>query len=228
MMRKINLIDFEKWFLIALIVAFLLLWFKGCGNESNRSTVTENGTIKIPETKGNFKSVKPDQVLITAKSPQSKRKQNSPKSNDAFLQNQINELLNENKRLNEAYFNASDSLKKAMYDNAIGIKSFNHVFDNDTINIVANGLVRGEMQSIGINYKIKSKKIELPKQKEVVFRLLAGGGVGINKELNQLIYKLNLGMQNRKGNIIRVSFEQIGNAKYYIGEYDFTIFNIKR
>jgi hypothetical protein len=225
MMRKINLIDFEKWFLIGLIVTFLLLWFKGCGNGS---TVKDSRTIKIPEIKGNFQPIKPVQVLITNKSTQSKPKQNSPKSNDTFLQNQINQLLTENKRLNEAYSNASDSLKKTMYNNAISIKSFNHVFDNDTINIVANGLVRGEIQNIGVNYKIKSKKVEFPKQKEVVFRLLTGGGVGINKELNQLVYKLNIGIQNRKGNIVRGSFEQIGNSKYIIAEYDFSVFSSKR
>ena len=58
--------------------------------------------------------------------------------------------------------------------------------------------------------------------------MLTGGGIGINKELNQGTWKANVGFQNKKGNIIRGSFQRIGNQDYYLAEYDFSLFKITK
>ena len=207
-------------------ILICFLFFRSCHGTSTKPVI-----IKTPEIKGQFEAVKPEQKPITVILPQLKTtpfEQNLSKKESEFLQGQINQLLAENNSLQEQYSNASDSLKQALYNKSIQINSFTHTWENDTIKATATGLVRGEVQTIGLKYTIKPISMVLPPTKEVKFRLLAGGGLGINKELNQLIYKLNVGFQNSKGNIIRASIEQIGADKYYIGEYDFSIFSIKR
>jgi hypothetical protein len=72
-----------------------------------------------------------------------------------------------------------------------------------------NGLVSGEVKVLNVNYELT-----LPKQKEVVFRLIGGAGFGINKDLNQPLYKANLGFQNKKGKIYEASYIRIGTQQY--------------
>jgi hypothetical protein len=209
---------FIQPFIIALLL--FLLWFKSC------SSPGENKTIKVvaPEVKGTFKAVKPNQKTIVQYIELPTKGQKLP-NNEEFLQNQINELLRNNEKLNDAYGDASDSLKKALYSNAIAIKSFNHIFDNDTINITANGLVRGEIQSIAIDYKIKSRTIEILKPKETFLRVMGGIEVGNTKLLDNFTTKATLGFQNRKGNII--TFGTDTEKRIYVG-YSVSIFNWKR
>jgi hypothetical protein len=205
---------------LIILLLLALLWFKSCNSPE------ENKTIKVvaPEVKGTFKAVKPVQKKIVQyiELPSKAQKLSN---NEEFLQNQINELLRDNEKLNDAYGDASDSLKKALYSNAIAIKSFNHIFDNDTINITANGLVRGEIQSIAIDYKIKSRTIEILKPKETFLRVMGGIEVGNTKLLDNFTAKATLGFQNRKGNTI--TFGTDTEKRIYVG-YSVSIFNWKR
>lgn len=73
----------------------------------------------------------------------------------------------------------------------------------------------------------KRKKIPI-NEKEVVLRTLIGGEIGLNKELNQGTYKLNIGLQNAKNDIIRGSYQKIGTNEYFLVGYDKSIFTIKK
>lgn len=198
------------------VFAFILLWFRGC--ESDK---IENKTnVVIRDIKGSFEPVKDinhkkiDTVYLNVSKSTGLEK----------YQNDIYELYNENETLKQAYFNETDSLKRElMYLKAIQLKEFMHEFDNDTINIVVKGIAQGEVKSLQPFYTIKQKN-----SSEVKFRLLGGGGIGINKELNQGFYKINLGFQNKKGNIFRGSYLKIDNKDYGVIEYDFSIFSIKK
>jgi hypothetical protein len=64
-------------------------------------------------------------------------------------------------------------------------------------------------------------------QKQVKFRLLIGGGIGMSKELNQGLIKANLGFQNKKGNVAFASYMRLNNIGYILGEYNFSIFTLK-
>ena len=200
----------SKLILIA-IIAFLLviLFMKGCGLPK----VEVPQVVQTKEVKGKFEAVKPEQKIIYKYS-------SNNNNNEEFLQSQINELLSENQKLNDAYLNASDSLKTAMYNKAITINSFTHTWDNDTLKATASGVVRGEVESIKLDYTIKSQKVEVPKQKETVFRILGGLEVGTN-----FTPKVLIGFQNRKGNILQLGYDT--KQQYYIG-YHFSIWNIKR
>ena len=198
-------------------ILLVILFFKGCSGD----TETKPATIKIPAISGKFESVKPthevirDTILIGQK---------LSKPNDEYLQRQINELILENKALQQFYNEASDSLKTTLFNKAIELKSFSHTFDNDTLKATASGIVRGEVQSIKLDYTIKPQTIELPSEKETIFRLLAGLEYGNNISLSNSIFKANLGVQNRKGNVIHASVDNLKNV--YIG-YNISLFSIK-
>lgn len=66
---------------------------------------------------------------------------------------------------------------------------------------------------------------EVPQLK---YRLLVGGGFGINKELNQGIYKINLGYQNSKGNILDAEYLKINTQEYFLIGRDFNIYTRKK
>lgn len=207
------------------ILLFVFLWFKGCSGTDKSSATAK---VTIPEIKGNFKPVKPEQRTVSSKKELTENKnnfrQNLSKSENEFLQNQITLLLFENDKLKNDHINASDSLKKSLYDKAIQLNSFTHTWENDTIQSTSYGIVRGEVQSIALKYTIKARKIEVP-QKEIVFRFLGGVEIGNNIALSNPIFKANVGFQNRKGNIISFSYDN--NKNYYIG-YSFSVFSLKR
>jgi len=210
------------WKYLVLAICIILIWhsFKG----SSAPEVAK--TIQSKEVKGKFEAVKPKQEPIVEYVKGKTIYKTNPE--DKFLQGQIDALIAENKALQQYYNEASDSLKQALYNKAIEIKSFNQDFEDDKLKITTSGLVRGEIQSIKSDYTIKPQTIELPKQKETFIRLLAGGSFGINKELNQFTYSASAGLQNKKGNIIRGTYQRIGSAEYYLAGYEFSIFNWKR
>lgn len=158
---------------------------------------------------------------ITSKEIVYKYLSKNDKSN--FFQKQIDSLLTVNEKMNTEFATATDSLQKELYKKAISIKAFQEHFNNDTINIEVNGLVSGEVKALNVNYELT-----LPKQKEVVFRLLGGAGFGINKDLNQPLYKANLGFQNKKCKIYEASYIRIGTQQYGAMSLNVPILTIKR
>lgn len=214
---------------VALAIIILFMFLRGC-----TSSTPQVAIIKTPEVKGKFEAVKPNQKsLVQNLSTEPSSTNTEPKhitSNETeFLQTQIDELIAENKALNNAYAEASDSLKTAMYQKAVEPKWFDHTFDDEklTANIYGT-LAGGEVKSIKMDYTIKTQKIEAPKPKETFLRVLGGGSVGINKELNQFTYSASVGFQNKKGNIIRGQYQKIGSQDYYLAGYEFSILNWKR
>lgn len=223
-MKNTNILDVGKGLVIGLLIAILFLWLKGCS--SNEPALAK--TIQTKEVKGKFEPVKPIQKPIIITIPGSNEIVYEESGTEKFLQSQIDQLVSENKALQEFYNEASDSLKNALYQKAIEVNSFSQIFEDDKLKATSSGLVRGEIQSLKLDYIIKPQSIELPKQKETFIRVLAGAGVGMNKELNQFSWKANLGLQNKKGNIIRASVQRIGAQQYYLAEYDISILNWKR
>jgi len=223
-MKNTNILDVGKGLVIGLLIAILFLWLKGCSG--NKPAVAK--TIKTKEVKGKFEAVKPKQEPIIITVPGTDKIVYKEYGNENLLQSQIDQLIAENKNLQNIYNEASDSLQKSLYNKAIEVKKMEQVFDSEKLRVTVYGLVRGEVQDLGIYWTIKPQTIELPKQKETFLRVLVGGGFGINKELSQPVWKANLGLQNKKGNIIRASVQQIGEQQYYLAEYDISIFNWKR
>lgn len=211
--------------IIALSVVFVILFLRGCAYKK-----TTQLHITTKEVKSKFDAVKPEQAVIhdTITIRQYLSKSDKSEVDKEVLKQQAFDLIKENKALQQMYNEASDSLKKAMYVKAIEVKSFSHTFDDQYLTATTSGFVQGDMKSIDLKYTLKPQKIEVPPAKETYLRVLSGGGIGLNKELNQFTYKLNLGFQNRKGNTLYGSYQKIGSETYYTIDYNFSIINLKR
>ncbi len=206
-----------KWLGWALL--FACLWFHGC---SHSTPATQIVKVNVPEVNGIFEAKKPVNVPIVISANKT-----ANMTIIKQIENPINaQLLAENLSLKTDFAKASDTIKKLKYSNAIQINNFSSTFEDSLVKIDINGKVRGQVIQTIPTYTIKQKTVEtqiIPK--ETVFRLLGGLEIGNNQTLSNPLFKANLGFQNRKGNIITISYDNKQN--FYLG-YNFSIFNIKR
>lgn len=212
------LFSFGGWVLL-----FVVLWFKGC------STSAPAGTkITIPAVT-NTLPAQTEIVHVPVEIPKwyRDRKTENKLSNDIIeMYDRIQNYQEEIDNMQSEYVHG-DSLQKAkLYAMATEFKKFESNFEDENIKLTINGIIGGnEVKEITPTYT--RKEISVP-QKQVILRMSVGGGLGINKELNQGTWKINAGFQNKKGNTIRGSFQKIGNQDYWLAEYDFSIFKISR
>jgi hypothetical protein len=219
---QINLfqINYKKILLyLGWILFFLCLWFKGCNSDNEKSSVT------IKEV---TKTLPPDTIVKNV--PIEIEKWYKDQKAENKLKNDIKEmysrLLNyqEETEWMQEEFAHKDSLQQAeAYMRSIAVKMFESNFEDEYLKLKINGILAGgEVKEITPTYTIKERKVNAPQTK---FRLLAGGGIGLNKELNQGVYKFDLGFQNAKGNILRFGYDS--EQRITVG-YDFSIFSIKK
>lgn len=212
-----------QFLVFAIIFHFAIGWFKGCSSGTKNK---ETQTITIPAVAGKFESKKPESkpLEIVQKPIKEVRKDGT-----VYIQNPLNErLFKENEQLKSDFAALkSDSSKQKIYEKAIELKAFSSKFENDDILININGTVRGEVQEITPSYTIKERKTEVV-AKQTVFRFLVGASVGINKDLNQGVYELNLNFQNRKGDMISAEYLRVNNQDFGMVGVKKSIFNIKR
>lgn len=214
-MEIIKSLLYENLKYLGWILLFIFLWFNGCSGNEKSSTTTK---VIVPEIKGKFEAKKPVSVPI---------RQKLSKGETVYKDNPINpKLIAENEKLKADFAKANDSIKKLHFAKAIQLNKFSTDFEDENVIINIEGIVQGEVKEITPGYKIKERKIEAPiKVKETVLRLLGGLEVGNNMQLSNPIFKANLMLQNRKGNVLTTSYDSQKNI--YVG-YSFSIFNIKR
>ena len=175
------------------VLFFICLWFKGCEKETK--------IVTIPEVKGKFEPTKEiiHTVIDTVYIERIKRENNEKLISD------INTLLKENEALKQNYIDSDSLQRELMYLKAIKLNEFYHEFDNDAINILAKGIVQGEVKQMWLNYTIKERKIEVENPADKIHTFI-GLGIGTNKNFDNSIINLNFGIQNKKGNIIRATY----------------------
>lgn len=216
--------EFMKY--LGWILLFVFLWLKGCSSDCGNSS--NNVKVTVPEVKGSFNPKQPDHVPVTGKMIKGQNLSNSDKSKSERLQSDslISELLAENERLSKMYCELSQKGKDSAYHKAIQLNSFSDTFEDKNIKIDISGIVRGEVKSIQPFYTIKEREIKTEiGQKEVKFRMLAGGSVGNSIDFQKPLFTGNLGFQNKKGNIIRIGFDT--DKRIIIG-YEFSVFKIEK
>lgn len=206
------------------IILAIYLFFQCC--------VSSSKLVPVPKPiTGTFKVVKPTHVPLT-KEVVSKRARKSPENSNSYidketqkyykdLESRLSEMAKENDSLKQNFASLPDTLQQKEYEKAIQLNIFDKNYENKDLKASFTGVVQGEIKEVKFTYEIQP----LPETK---FRLLLGGGVGISKELNQGLYKINAGYQNKKGNIYRASYLQIGSQAFGIAEYDFSIWNRKK
>jgi len=209
-MKQINLNyqipNWIKW--TGWVVLFLVVMFKTCSPEPKFVTV------KTPEIKGQFAGQKPDAIIINDTV--------YLKGNTIVKVNPLNaELKYENSILTEQFLIVDSINKVLLYEKAIAINKFSTKFDDEFLELNIEGIVRGEVQEITPNYKIKSRKLEVPiKIKQPYFSLRAGAEIGNNQNFDGFVYKGNVFINN-----FSVS---IDNQKNYFVGYSIPIFTLKK
>lgn len=207
---KLPWLKLTPWIVIAILL--LILFFKGCGKEKESITVT------FPEVKSEFPKQEPMYI------PRPEISVIKLQGRDIPMQNPVNDsLLREFRKV----IQERDSIKAIlMYADLAQYRKFRNVFEDDHIKIVAEGEVLGYLGWLKPTYTIKERTIEqeIPKTS---LRFLAGFELGANEAMDAFPLKLNLSMQNAKGNILSASFMRLNNENYYLGGYQFSILNLK-
>ena len=220
---QINLLDpriktFVKSYL-GWILFFLMVWFNGCSGNDKTGTKTK---VIVPAVSGKLETKRPEQTPL--KWPEKDQKKAVIKWNEKLIpvENPINiDLSNQ-------YVMAKDSIERLnLYIKAIQLNKFSTKFEDNYLLLNINGIVQGEIQEITPSYTIKERESEAV-VKQTYLRVLAGGAVGINKYLNQGVYKLDVDFQNQKGDILSAEYLRVNNQDYGMIGFKKSIFNLKR
>lgn len=213
-----------KYIVIGIAILFIILWFQGCFDHKTDDTIIiETKPIKVITPAGKPKSIIiHDTVFIKKLFPQDISKKDAD-----YYKSETKRVLAEYDSLDLAFRNANDSLQQVIYEKSIQPKAFTQTWETDTLKSTVFGMHSGEIFSMQLKSEIKSRKqeIQIPQTR---FRLLAGLGIGINKDLNQGVIKANLSIQNKKGNILTASYLKVGSGKFFLGEYSKSIWDFKR
>ena len=119
----------------------------------------------------------------------------------------------------------NDSLKLLkLYVKAIEEHEGNYTFNNEDMDLNIYTNVRGSILNIKPTYKIRERVLEV-KEKETVFASYAGLSLGTTTDLSKLTPSLDLGIQNKSGDIFTGS---IGLDKTIKVGYFYRFINIRK
>jgi hypothetical protein len=200
-------------YVVAIIfIVYLFTLIKQCSEP--KTTVDQK--VTIPEKVGDFT----DAPKVT----EGKNKKDSivyMKGKTIYTENPIN------KKLAEDYLQAKDSVQKLkLYLDAIQEKEETYTFDNKDLKLEVFTKTRGKILDIKPKYTIKEKEVTVPvPQKQTVLALYGGLELANNALLNNMTFKIDIGIQNRKGTIFTLGADNRSN--YYVGA-KVRIFNIKK
>ena len=207
-----------KTFLIVVLSVIAFLQYNGC--KSEKTEISE-----IPEIKGKFEAVKPNNSKVELINPKTKK---IDKTVSKRLQKEYNFKTEEIERMaNEmAQIEAlADSLAEAEY---LATKEKNRLvellkqcgtinevcqdFDNENFTANVSGTVfKNEVSKLKLEYTIKPRQIE----KAVMKGLFVGGEFGSNKDLDQFTYKIDLEYLY-KNKIYKSAYQRIGNEDFFL------------
>jgi len=229
-MVQINLnnpwIKIIKYLIFGITFHLVLGWFTKCSSDKKIDHVEK---IVIPSQSGSFEPKKPESKPFEIKQ---RTITEVKKDVTIYITNPLNEkLVRENDSLKIVFYKMSDSLKTKAYDKAIELNSFSSRFEDKFMILNINGIVRGEVQEITPSYTRKEFEIE-SKQKESVFRLLAGAKIQSSIISPSFNTEGNLMFQNKRGDIISAGYSnknlnELNKDVFSVGYYK-SIFNIKK
>ena len=113
-----------------------------------------------------------------------------------------------NKELADKYINLeSETERLKEYIKSIEVRKYKVPFENDTIKIVGDVEVQGELRSLKYNWTIKERKLDIPVNlKKPTMNLLFGGSVSNSIELDKFNFNANVGIQRKNGDLILGSY----------------------
>ena len=113
-----------------------------------------------------------------------------------------------NKELADKYINLeSETERLKEFIKSIELRKYQIPFENDTIKIVGDVEVQGELKSLKYNWFIKQRIIDIPVEiKKPTMNLLLGGSVSNTVQLDKFNINANLGIQRKNGDLILGSY----------------------
>lgn len=113
-----------------------------------------------------------------------------------------------NKELADKYISLeSETERLKEYIKSIELRKYQIPFENDTIKIIGDVEVQGELKSLKYNWTIKQRTLDIPVQiKKPTMNLLLGGGVSNTVDLNKFNINANIGIQRKNGDLILGSY----------------------
>lgn len=196
---RINLLTWLGW-----VLFFLVLFFRGCNPTPQ---IAEKIKVVTKEIKGET-IIKTNIVHV----PITKKVRDT--SGVGFYVSQIDKLFDENNRM-QLEFQQMDSLAQIQaYNKAIEIRQFKEDFEDDNIKAYVNGNVFGEVKEMRFNYTIKSRttEVEAPKTRNHIY---LGVNVANTLQLDKPLFYAELGLMNKKGNLLKVAFDT--DKRVYLG-----------
>ena len=180
-------------YIIIGIVVLLISFFIG-----RWTSPTETKTVKvtIPELSGK------SPIIINPKPIISIKDSLVYKDTIIYTENPLDkELINRYVKLE------SEKDKLIAYLNSIQIRKYKIPFENDTIKIVGDVEVQGELKSLKYNWFIKQRIIDVPVEiKKPTMNLLLGGSISNTVDLNKFNINTNVGIQRKNGDLILGSY----------------------
>jgi hypothetical protein len=210
------MIDIKKFIypIIIVILLFIIFIQRSCSNKDLPSV--QNQEVIVPAQHGSFNAVKPVKVHDTI-----------IKDSIVFKDKKITIVNPLDKQLVIDYLKAKDSIQKLhLFMNAVKINKYKQNFDNKDINLTIEAETTGTLNYIKPTYIIKERIVDVPvKAKQTVFALYTGVEVYNNTTLTNSGIKIDLGIQNKKGDIYTAGFDT--NNNIFIG-YKLRLINIKK
>jgi hypothetical protein len=202
------------------ILLFLLLFFRGCNS-------TTPQIVKVPEITNVLQTdtIVKHEVVEVQKLIKDRTNEKKLSKDILEMHERLANYQEEIDYLHDAYKFADSTQKDSLYKLATKLKAFESNYEDDFLKLKINGYVsNNEVKEITPSYTIKEREISF-KNKEVYFRLLAGGGLKSSINFDNPIFYANFGFQNSKGNILRFGYD---TEKRYSIAYDFSIFSLKK
>ena len=180
-------------YITVLIVGLIVCFFIG-----RWTAPVENKVIKvtIPETSGKSPIINNPKPLIQVK--------DSLIYKDSLIvtENPFNKDL-----ANKYISLESETERLKQYIKSIELRKYEVPFENDTIKIIGNVEVQGELKSLKYNWFIKQRIYDIPVEiKKPTINLLLGGSVSNTVDLNKFNINANLGIQRKNGDLIITSY----------------------
>lgn len=189
--------------IIAIILLLGLSFLAGrCSNEGTKEIVPIE--VVLPEKTG-----KSDTIKDIKPFPSKVKDSIIWKDSILITENPFNNKLAQDYIDLEKRYASIDLEKERLkkYLESIQIKEYSIPIENEYILTTNNMTVQGELLSFQQDFKLKERKVDVnvPIKKNLEF--FAGAEIGNNLDLDKFVVKGNLMMQNKKGNIVNLSYD---------------------
>jgi hypothetical protein len=192
---NINLKEIIIWILILILCFFIGRW--------TSPVETKIVKITIPSTSGNSSIINNPKPIITIKDSL------VYKDSLIYTDNPINkQIIQDYLELENRYTGLELKTQQLLkFVNLSQIRKYQIPFENDTIKIIGDIEVQGELKSLKYNWIIKEKTFDTTVEiKKPTMNLLLGGSVSNNIDLNKFNINANIGIQRKNGDLILGSY----------------------